>query len=340
MTDILPPQARTPSPGAIPPAYIPPPYFEYPGADVIDLWEYARRLWEQRRFIAVVVGLVTTLAGVFAFTTPPVYRADVLLAPVLPNRSEGIGTLLGQLGGLGNILETYVGSGKEGSVAESIATLKSRALAVSFINEQNLKPALFPARWDPATMQWRDRRPAPTDLEAYEIFDEDVRRVVADRRTGLVTLTIEWRDPRLVASWANDFAKRANARRRAEAIEEARTSIEYLQQQLAKSSVVEIQQAIYRLIEAQTKTMTVASTREEYAFRIIDPAVTPEKRVRPKRLVLIASGFCLGLIAAIVLSLIRHAVGKRKTAADGGAQLGCDRAPSKKQPISGSPNPL
>jgi uncharacterized protein involved in exopolysaccharide biosynthesis len=72
--------------------------------------------------------------------------------------------------------------------------------------------------------------------------------------------------------------------------------------------VVEVQQAIYRLVEDQFKAITAASVREQYAFRIVDPARVPEAR-RPKspRRVLMAvlGGFALGAVCALAL-WIRH----------------------------------
>ena len=79
-----------------------------------------------------------------------------------------------------------------------------------------------------------------------------------------------------------------------------------------RNSAVEIQQAIYRLIEAQTKSIALANAREEYAFRVIDPAVAAERPVRPKRLNIVAAGAVLGLVLALVLVLVRHALRREK----------------------------
>ncbi len=38
----------------------------------------------------------------------------------------------------------------------------------------------------------------------------------------------------------------------------------------------------------------VASTREEYAFKVIDPAIPPEKKIKPKRSLIVILGFILG----------------------------------------------
>lgn len=310
MTDLPPPQARTPAAGAPLPEYVPP-YFRFPDEPTIDLAEYARALWRERRLIGAVVSVAALLALVGAFATQPVYRAEALLSPVQQSKGDGIASLMGQLGDLAALVETYVGSGKD-RTAESIATLKSRSLTTQFIQQHNLKPVLFSERWDADAKAWRAGARVPSDYEAAEQFDKGIRHVQLDRRTGMVVLAVEWKDPVVAAQWANALVQAVNTRRRNESISEARTSIEYLQRQLAKNNTIEIQQAIYRLIEAQTKTMTVASTREEYAFRVIDPAVAPEIRIRPKRTVMVLVGIFAGLIIAVGVALTRHAFSRHR----------------------------
>jgi uncharacterized protein involved in exopolysaccharide biosynthesis len=75
---------------------------------------------------------------------------------------------------------------------------------------------------------------------------------------------------------------------------------------------VEVQQAIYRLIEAQTKKKMIASTRVEYAFTTIDPAVPPEGKYRPNRSVMVVTGLLLGLILGIFVAIFvgRHKVSR------------------------------
>ena len=120
-------------------------------------------------------------------------------------------------------------------------------------------------------------------------------------------MEVEWKNPILAAMWANDLVKMANARLRNEAIEESEKNIGYLEKQLASTSAVEIQQAIYRLIEGQTKTKMLASTREEYAFTVIDPAVPPEERAGPKRLLIVLLGLIVGLAAGFTVAWFRRA---------------------------------
>ena len=53
---------------------------------------------------------------------------------------------------------------------------------------------------------------------------------------------------------------------------------------------------IYNLIEEQTKNIMLANVREEYAFKIVDPAIVPEIRVRPARRKIAIMGLLVGLL--------------------------------------------
>ena len=51
----------------------------------------------------------------------------------------------------------------------------------------------------------------------------------------------------------------------------------------------------------------LAKVRDDYAFRVIDPAVTPEEGrfVRPKRLLLLAAGIVFGAFLCVFAVLLR-----------------------------------
>jgi len=301
-----------------PPSQTPPPYPGYPGPflvyppeEPIDWSEYWRVLVKNRKLIGIITAASTLTALLIAFLLPPVYRAEVLLAPVSQDKSEGLSAIASQYGDLASLAGINLGPGKD-KTSEYIAALKSRALSVFYIKEANLMPVLFASKWDVGKKQWKDSANAPTEWKAFELWDNGIRRVNLDKRTGLVTLIIEWKDPALAAKWANDFTRHVNTRLRTEAVEEAEKSIAYLEKQLPTTTSVEVQQAIYRLIETQTKKKMVASTREEYAFTTIDPAVTPERKHRPRRTILVITGLLLGLVASVVVAII---VSRRKIGA-------------------------
>ncbi len=84
-----------------------------------------------------------------------------------------------------------------------------------------------------------------------------------------------WSDPELAAKWANDAGGQSQCAAAGKAIEESRRSIEYLKREGEKTNVVAVQEAIGKLTEEQVKSVMLANVRDEYAFKVIDPAVDP-----------------------------------------------------------------
>jgi uncharacterized protein involved in exopolysaccharide biosynthesis len=269
------------------------------------LREYLRVLVEQKKLIGIITAVSTLLALLAAFLITPIYRAEVLLAPVTQEKTSSLSALAGQFGDLAALAGVNLGDDNKSKTAESIAALKSRALSVAFINQESLKSVLFPRKWDAEKKKWKDPDDVPTDWEAFEVFDRNIRTVQVDRRTGLVTFAIEWKDPTLATKWANGLVRAVNSSLRNRAISDAEKNIGFLEKQLASTSSVEIQQAIYRLIETQAKKKMIANTQEEYAFSVIDPAVIPEKRARPKRKLIVVMGITIGLLFGVTLVFAR-----------------------------------
>jgi len=304
-------------------AYPFPPYYPpYPPAeaeDEIDLVELWRNLARHKWLIFLTTLLVTALAATAAFVMTPVYRAEVLMAPVSPEEETGrLAQLADRFGGLAAMAGLELGD-QDIDVEAAIATLKSRQFTTSFVRDHDLLPVLFDKKWDPANKTWDvdDPKDVPTEWDAYKLFDEEVRTVSRDKKTGLVSLAIEWKDRELAAKWANELVARINHQQQEKAIGEARKSIDFLKAQLEKTSVTEIQQAIWRLIEAQGKKIMLANVRDEYAFEVIDSAAPPDADdfAKPKRKLMIALGVVVGLMLGVFLAFFRVFVEKQKAKA-------------------------
>ena len=275
--------------------------------DEISLLDYWRVLVKHKWLIISVMFICTAAATAAAFLMTPIYRAEVLLAPVTEQGNQGrLSALAGQLGGLASLAGIDI-SGAGATEDEAIATLRSRALIEQFIKDEKLLPVLFHEKWDDEHGRWKVDDPAkiPTLWDAVTLFNEQIRSVIENKSTGLVTLRIEWTDPHQAARWADLLVERVNAKLRERAIEQAKKSIDYLNKELEKTTVVELRQAIYRLIEVQINKIMLANARDEYAFKVIDPAVVPEKHVRPKRRQMLIIGLVLGLILGVLSAFAR-----------------------------------
>lgn len=278
--------------------------------DLFDIWERLVKRW---RLIASVTAAVTILAIVAALISTPIYEAKVLMlvsADENNSKLQGLSGIASQLG-LGAL---GLGAGESNHKAESLATIQSRILTESYIRDKNLLPILFDKDWDAARKQWKNPQKPRTLWDGNKMFERRIRTVVEDRKTGLVTLTITWKDKEMAAQWANDLVARTNAHVRQRALDLSAGNLAYLNEQLKSTNVVETQQAIYKLIEGEIKTTMLARGNEQYAFTVIDPAVVPQDKSNLRRLYVVVIGFFAGLALGILWALLGHWLSQRSKA--------------------------
>lgn len=263
-----------------------------------------------RHHRAITMPLFFILAGVFsvyAIVAPPVYRATVLLAPTSSATEQtSAGAVISQLGAIAGLSGISAGGSSERE--EAIAILKSHALAKQFIERNALLPVFFSKKWDSKAGKWLvDADKEPTLGEAFELFDEDIRKVQRSDDTGLITLTIDWSDRHLATKWAEQFVDLANQTLRERAVTESVTSLAFLKSELEHSEALAVQQALSSLIQAQLQKIAIAKGRTEYAFRVIDPAVTPDPDdyESPRRLAIALGGLLFGFIAVFFYGLLK-----------------------------------
>jgi uncharacterized protein involved in exopolysaccharide biosynthesis len=169
-------------------------------------------------------------------------------------------------------------------------------------------PVLFSDRWDAARGTWRADASEPTLNQALDLFDGSIRTVREETRSGLIILQVEWRDRELAARWANALVEVANRILREAALRDADESIHILQQEAAKTSSLEVRDAIYRIVESQIQSRTIATVREQFAFKIVDPALVPDPDawIWPRRSLLLLFGMVLGLAVGVSVASWRE----------------------------------
>jgi uncharacterized protein involved in exopolysaccharide biosynthesis len=247
--------------------------------DLVAVWQV---MWDHKYLIALITAACTTLALVLALTATEIFRAEVVLTEVHESGMGNGSGIAGQLGGLAGLVGINLGAAG-GVGQEARAVLASRRLIEEFVRRYELLPELL-----------KKSKQKPIMWFAVNQFREGVLSIKEDEAEGTITVAVDWTDAVTAARWANDFVALANEIVRTRAIDESKRNITYLNEQISNTHVVEIQRVMYNLIETETKTLMLANGRAEYAFSVVDPAVPPEIRVRPRRTVMVLLGVVLG----------------------------------------------
>ena len=263
-------------------------------------------LFTRHKILIFMVVTVFVLGSVaLALTMKPVFRAEILIAPISENNASGrlsrLASQFGDLAALGGI--DISGSG--GSAASTaLAMLGSRQFNYYIIQEMHLLQKMYPDRWNEETKTWNTDGDitSPSLWQANGKFSKLVS-IDTDKKTGLITLSVDWSDPGMAAQIANTMIDRINDRMRMTAAEESARNLEYLRKYASQVQITDIKNAWSDLILAETKKLMLANVSKDYAFKIIDPAIAPEQRIKPKRSLIVLLGLIFGIFSALVLTL-------------------------------------
>lgn len=301
------------------------PYWSQPmQEDEIDLQKIWQTIWSGKKIIAGVTLVVAFVAAIVSVFLPNIYKSEVLLVPAAQEDAGSLSGLVGQFGGLANLAGISLGGSGVDKTTMALEVLKSRVFVASFLHKYQLEvPLMAASGWDEESQTWiidesdydttnkkwiRDvkspYKPEPSDLELHEEFTKHIMNASLDAKTGLVKISVSLFSPEESARWSTLLVKELNEKMRSLDVTEAEKSIEFLNKQLEKTSLSDMQQIFYQLIEQQTKTIMLANVRDEYVFKTIDPAIVPEEKSKPKRVLIVAVFSVLGMIMSVFYVLI------------------------------------
>ncbi|RBO85750.1 Wzz/FepE/Etk N-terminal domain-containing protein [Marinomonas aquiplantarum] len=308
---------------------LPPQYYQ-PSDDEIDLKELFVALW-QGKWIIILLTMVFAAGGVlYALSQPNTYKAEAVLASASDSGSSGLSAMASQFGGLASLAGISLGGGGTDNKAMALAVLQSRQFINAFIHKYDLLVPLMAGKewnagsgelqldeevYDSSSEAWIREAPpgksqTPTDWEAYKAFKE-ILSVAESKDNGLVTLSITYFSPVLAKEWVDDLVIELNAWMKDKSLKETRDNIDYLEEQIERTKIADMQSVFYQLIEEQTKNLMLAEVQTEFAFKVIDPAVVPEEKAGPKRALICVIATLLGGMLGMGIVLIRFAFTKK-----------------------------
>jgi len=293
--------------------------------DEIDLRELFGVLWAGKIKIVAITAVFAIASVIYALSVPNQYKATALLSPA-QSSGGGLSGALGQLGGLASLAGVSVGGGQnsEAQVAQEI--MKSWSFIEGFIDSNDLAVEIFAADgwskgsneleinddlYDLSKNEWLiedndtgELRP-PTSWKLFETFSGKLA-VSEDKKSGLVSVSIEYYSPQIAKQWLDMYVAAINAHMQQRQVAKVTTNIEYLQAQIEKTSIAAMQEVFYTIIEEQIKNKMLAEASPNYAFVTVSPSMVPEEKSQPKRALICILGTLLGGMLSVLLVLVMH----------------------------------
>lgn len=285
--------------------------------DEIDLLEIISTLWANKKIIIISFIFFGTISVVYALSIPNQYKASTTLA-VASSSGNGISSNLGQLGGIASLAGLNISEGQstsEDKIAQEI--MQSWSFIAKFVEDNNIAPNLIAAKdWDKSKNKLIYENdiydfkkdiwliPPPSSWEIYQAFI-GILSFSQDSKTGLVHVSIEYFSPNIAKQWLDLYVNSINAHMQKRKLIEVAKNIEFLNNEISKTSVSEMREVLYSIIEEQTKEKMLAAASPEYAFIYVNPSMVPEEKSQPRRSIICIFITLFGTFFTILVILLR-----------------------------------
>ena len=289
----------------------------------IDLKELFQVLWKGKKFIILIAAIFAISAVVYSLQLTNYYQSKTLVVTRGDSLNQGLSS---QYSGLAAIAGINLPSSGDDKALQAIELIKSRKFVKLLLTFDNILPSIMAQKsyntsskellfnqkiYDSETKIWKrkptqNRRIKPSYLEAHKVYMNDMMSISQDKKTGLVSISVEHISPVFAKEFLELIVREANLLIRNRDIEESSKALKYLKSELSKTSFVETKESINSLIEGQLETRMMASIHDEYSLISLEPPFIPEEKFRPKRSFLVIIATILGGMLSVMIVLVRH----------------------------------
>lgn len=298
----------------------------------MDFNEILNVLWKGKWYIMASTILFIIIAFTYSFSLPNIYQSKALLSPV--GEQNSMNSAMKSYGGIASLAGINLPSQASGSNSvKALDKLKSLSFFTDNILPNIFLPDLMAIKsWDsrtntiiydkkdfnPDTQTWiRDfgypQTQIPSAQESFRVFMTENLNFSQNQDTGFITISIKHQSPYVAQAWTELVVKELNYFFRVKDKAEAQSSMIFLNNQMAKTSLAEMRQVIAQLLQQKTQKMTLIEASDFYVFDYIDPPAVMEQKAEPQRAIIVVIGAFLGIILGMFIVLIRgyYFVGKK-----------------------------
>lgn len=306
--------------------------------DEINLLELWQVVWKRRKFIAYFAGIVVVLTAVVSLLMTNIYESNAVITPVETKGGAG-GGMAAALAAMGGGLGGMIALPESATSSEIVLLLNSNILREKIIKEYNLLPVLFSKQWDEEKKTWKkggfslnpltwisklialikpaDKKAVKKEPGVPDMWDglralKDLVQIKSNVKEKSITISAQFDDPEIAARLAGYFVAALNDHMSQEARRVAAINKKYLEEQLPLNSDPLIKQKIYTMIAQQVETAMMAEVKENFSFKVIDPPMVPDKKIKPKRAQMVVLSFVVALFMAVFIVFFLEYLEKNK----------------------------
>ena len=264
----------------------------------IDLAKLAYVLWQDKLTIIAAVIVLSIGAVIYSLSLPNLYESKAILTPVSDSNAGSSSPSMKNYSGLANLAGISLPTNTSSKTIKAVQKNEH----IKFFENQILPNIYLPdlmalKSWNPSTNEiiydsdiydhvsetWvgnsnNTKTEMPTTQESFNIFIQHFR-VIHDIENGFVHLSVKHQSPFIAQQWTNLIIDEINKFYRVKDRLEAQFSMDYLNQQMSKTSFAEIKMVIAQLLQQKVQQLALIEVNDFYVFEYIDPPAAMEKNL-------------------------------------------------------------
>ena len=290
----------------------------------IDIRDLILMFWKKKITIIGITSLFAIVSVFYALSLSNIYTATALLAPT--DQQESLNSKLASYKNLAGLAGVKIpGSGSASRTQEAIERIKSyKFFTENFLPKIKLENLMALQKWsqendklyynnnafDSNLNKWireveYPQTVEPSKQESYKRY-QDILSITVDDDTGFVYLAIDHMSPKIAKKWLDIIIFQINANMRELDKQKAESSIRFLNESSSSTSVQSIKEAIAALLEEQMQTLMLASSNQDYIFKIIEAPIAPEIKSKPSRAIICIIFTIIGGFFSLIYVVVQH----------------------------------
>ena len=287
----------------------------------INLLDFFFILWK-RKLLIISFTITAAISSVFfAVSLPNIYTSSALLTP--SNPQDSLSSQLQGFSAIAGLAGVSMPQDAGNSSTEAMARIKSFSFFSShFLPQIKPEDLVASVEWVPESntilydkniynkknKTWVNnplQKSLPSTQVAFKKY-KSILDINIDAKTSFVTISIDHPSPIIAKEWVEIIVSSINNLMKHEAMKAAENSISFLEDTYKSTNNQSLRDGISSLIESQIKTLMLASSDDDYIYKILDSPIVPEKKSAPGRALLCILGTLLGGLLGVILTLFLH----------------------------------
>ena len=273
-------------------------------------------LWDHKIFISVFTLALSIIIFLGSFVVSDKYKSETILAAASTKSSQS--NILGDFSGLASVAGINLpGSSSQEKIDRGLEILTSlyffekfsskdsiffNLVAVNGWDENDNKLLINSSIYDINNEKWiskakfsRDGRPSLQYAHRKFLKQLSVEKV---RSNGFIKISFEHFSPFVAQQILESLILEINDVIKKDDVTKAENSINFLEEQIANTQILEVRSGFTKLIQSQIETIMLANASPYYRFEILSPPVVPELKSGPNRTLIFILSILIGLFAS------------------------------------------